>query len=288
VIVPIRLAQETVSRTLDQLAEQAKGIDAEVIAAISLFDPTAVEERPGILILRVPGPAGIPQLRRDAVLAARGDLIIITEDHCTFPEGWLVNLVRACQSCDGSVCGGRVANGRDTLTGWGQYFTRYAAFLPNRAPGPTNGLPGNNACYPRRLIFDRVQMLTDGFWEAEFNDRLRQDGVTFQFLPQAPLIQNQCRGALEYIPLRYRHGRCYGARRVVTLGSRSRIELLFLSPILPALLFFRIARSVFITRYERRNFILSVPLILLYVLAWSAGEIIGYLLGAGDSCLKTD
>jgi hypothetical protein len=288
VIVPIRRAQGTVSRTLEQLAGQAKDLDAEVIAAIADLDPTTALAPAGVRILLATGPAGVPQLRRDAVLATRGEWIVITEDHCTFPEDWLRNIVEECQRRSGTVCGGTVANGRDTRAGWAQYFSRYAAFLPTRACGPARGLPGNNACYPRHLIFDRLPMIEEGFWEAEFNDGLGREGIHFELLPGTGVTQNQQRGTWEYVPLRYRHGRCYGARRVAALKATKRIELLCLSPTLPALLFLRIVRSVFTNRFQRTNFLLSAPLILLYVMAWSAGEVTGYLAGAGASCCQTD
>ena len=288
VIVPIRQASQTATRTLQQLSEQCKGLSAEVIAVISASDASVVDVPPGVRFFRKEGLAGIPQLRRDALLEAAGEWIVITEDHCVFPAHWLRGLVAFCEEQKGSVCGGPVANGRLTVSGWAQYFTRYSAFLPTRKSETTRGLPGNNACYPRELLFQNLDQLREGFWEAEFNSFLRKSGTGFYLQREACVIQDQRRGMWEYVPLRYRHGRCYGARRVQQISSTARLRLLLLCPILPFLLFIRIARSVLKHPYQPGSFALSLPLLMLYLVAWSAGEATGYVAGAGDSCCQTD
>jgi len=288
VIVPIRDASHTASRTLRQLAEQCEGCSAEVIAAISSLDATVVEVPEGVQLLVVDGLAGIPQLRSAALLAATGEWIVITEDHCSFPPGWLQALVNTCEQHSGTVCGGPVANQRDSFTGWAQYFTRYSAFLPNRTSGLATGLPGNNSCYARAVLFERLAFLQDGFWEAEFNAKLREDRIRFYLSSEAVVTQDQRRGMLEYISLRFRHGRCYGARRSASMEFHKRWQLLVRSPILPLVLFLRIVRSVFTWRFRRARFMVTAPLILIYVLAWSAGEVLGYVAGAGLTCRQTD
>ena len=288
VIVPIRDASQTATRTLQQLSKQCEDLSAEIIAVISAPDATAVDVPAGVRFFRKEGLAGIPQLRRDALLAAAGEWIVITEDHCIFPAHWLRTLVACCEQHNGLVCGGPVANGRRTVAGWAQYFTRYSAFLPTSKSGPATGLPGNNTCYPRELLFQNLDQLREGFWEAEFNSFLRNSGTEFYLQREACVIQDQRRSMWRYVPLRYRHGRCYGARRIQQISSGARLRLLLLCPTLPFLLFFRIARSVLKHRYQPGNFALALPLLLLYLVAWSAGEAAGYVSGASDSCYRTD
>lgn len=264
----------------------------EVIIAVCESDPTcaqlaAIVQDPARLLI-IKHPAGVPKLRREATLQARGDLIVITEDHCRFPRGWLDGLVRASEEHPGAVCGGPVDNGRRTLAGWAQYFSRYSAFLPKCTAAQVRTLPGNNACYPGRLISDRLALLEEGFWEAEFNHALASDGVTFRLIPALAVTQYQQRGLIEYIPLRFRHGRCYGARRFQSLPNADRVKLLIRSPTLPFLLLFRIARSVVRARWKMGVLLAVSPIILLYVFAWSVGEVTGYLAGAGRSCSDTD
>ncbi len=288
VIVPIRDASQTATATLRQLIQECSGYSVEVIASISSFDRTVMELPNGVRLLTVDRVSGVPQLRREALLVAAGKWIVITEDHCLFPPGWLQALIGNCERYGGSVCGGPVANGRNSVTGWAQYLTRYSAFIPGGAGGPTTGLPGNNACYPRALIFQRLKLLQDGFWEAEFNDELRRSGIPLRLVPEAIVTQDQRRGTFAYTHLRFQHGRCYGARRSRAITKWQLVKLVILSPFLPGLLFFRIMRSVMVKKFEVKRFLLASPLILSYVFAWSAGELTGYLAGAGESCHQTD
>jgi hypothetical protein len=222
-------------------------------------------------------PCGIPQLRRDAVRAARAPRIAITEDHCLFPDDWLAGMT----SPDDDVRGGGVSNGLRSYTGWAQYFTRYHAFLPPVGKGATRHLPGNSASYPRRAF--ELSSIDDGFWEAEFNGDLLRKGVRFFSDPALTVEQRQRRGWLEFALLRYQHGRCYGGRR-----EGSKLRLLVLAPLIPLVLLLRMARAAARKPGYRGRFAVALPLIAFYVLAWSAGEIAGYICGAGESSGKTD
>ena len=281
ILIPVRDAASTIGRTLDSLLPQCEGNDAEVVLAVSDNDSSlAALDVPSVVrVVTVKSPAGVPQLRRVAAFEARGQLLVITEDHCTFPADWLRNLLLAARAKPGSVCGGPVKNGRLTYVGWAQYFTRYSAFLPTGCDRRVSNLPGNNACYPAALIEARRPFLRDGFWEAEFNQQLARAGVPFLLAVKLAVTQHQERRALEYVSLRFRHGRCYGARR-----QGQRVKLILASPLLPALLFWRMLRAPL----HRARFLLVSPLVLLYVVAWSAGEFFGYLTGAGSSCTETD
>ena len=290
VLLPVRRAEATIAKTVESLLAQCVGQDVEVILAVCQGDQSLsglVLSKP-LRALNVKGPAGVPQLRRAAAAVACGDYLVITEDHCRFPVDWLSGLVQAAARNAGAVCGGPVDNGRDTLAGWAQYFTRYSAFLPVGPERAQHSLPGNNAVYPRALIDRHPALLNDGFWEAEFNAELARSGVPFVLIPELAVSQNQHRGAGEYIPLRFRHGRCYGARRFAGSSNSAKAKLLLLCPILPALLYWRMLRAVWRARWKSAKFLASTPLILIYVCAWCVGEVTGYLAGPGQSCTETD
>lgn len=290
IVVPVRQAELTIADTLKSLMAQCKGQSVEIILAICEGDRcltgVIVEEPARAIVIKA--PAGIPQLRREASHMARGEYLVITEDHCLFPAGWVQNLVAATASRPGSVCGGPVANGRLTIVGWAQYFTRYAAFLPVGLDRTSTNLPGNNACYPRRFLEEHSRLLQAGFWEAEFNQELARSGIPFVLMQSLCVLQNQQRRMGEYVSLRFRHGRCYGARRFHKSLPLQKMKVLLGTPMLPALLYIRMLRSVLRAKWNTAKFFASSPLILVYVCAWSLGEITGYLTGAGTSCTETD
>lgn len=292
VIVPIRRAQSTVRNTITSLLEQCRTVPAEIVAVVSEKDPSrkALEglKAPALRVIVAPGRHGVPQLRRDGVWQSRGAWVVITEDHCVFPSGWLEGLVEDLPAGSAHIRGGPVVNGRTSLIGWAQYFTRYSSFMPPVAGGTTRTLPGNNACYPRALLARNSELLRDGFWEAEFNQSVAERQCTLSISPELGVEQRQQRGVFEYMFLRYRHGRCYGGRRFEFAPKAERRRLLWNIPLIPVVLFWRSARAVFRKGHNRSKFLLTSPLLAAYFLAWAIGEATGYVFGSGASCLDTD
>jgi hypothetical protein len=151
--------------------------------------------------------------------------------------------------------------------------------LPPGKAGYTRHLPGNNALYRREDLDALSGEWRDGFWEAEFNEVLVRGRGPFWYVPEACIDQRQMRGLLEYISLRYRHGRCYGAR----CGKPHSAVFFFVA----ALLFVRGLRAA-VRSGKAVRFGTAAPLLIVYYFAWAAGEMVGYLAGAGNSCSDTD
>lgn len=281
VVIPVRRATKTLRGCVASMRAACDGLDAEVIVAYATGDETAemAAVLTGVRLVRAEGRRSVPQLRRDGVRAAMGEYVLITEDHCTVDAGWARALLSAAEAYPASGWGGPVRNGRRSWLGWAHYFTRYTAFLPPGQAGPTRHLPGNNAMYRRVDLTAFAGELTDGFWEAEFNTVLTRERGPFRYVPEAVVEQRQMRGLFEYFTLRYRHGRCYGAR----CGQRHSAVFFFVA----ALLFVRGLRAA-VRNGEAGRFAMVAPLLVVYYFAWAAGEMVGYLAGAGDSCSDTD
>ena len=290
-MLPVRQAQATIEATIASIAPQCLQLNAELIIAVSETDPTAALlhciNTGSARILFEPGLMGIPQLRLAAVLATEANYIVIVEDHVTVPDGWLSGLVDAIERNNVDVCGGGVLQGLTHYAGWAQYFTRYSNFMPPVSEGPTKMLPGNNACYRRKVFEENRHLLSEGFWEAEFNHEIGK-GKSFWMCANLPVMQHQHRGMFNYIPLRFRHGRCYGARRYRATPLTARSQLIAQSPLIPLVLFVRAARAVFGKGRHQVRFLACSPLLALYFLAWGIGEMTGYIRGAGGSCDQTD
>jgi len=69
------------------------------------------------------------------------------------------------------------------------------------------------------------------------------------------------------------------ARRFVYAG---------LSAVLPAVLFVRITSVLLRKRRNLREFLLALPVIGLFVIAWACGEGVGYIAGPGDSLSRVE
>jgi hypothetical protein len=73
-----------------------------------------------------------------------------------------------------------------------------------------------------------------------------------------------------------RNGDLAGRRWVYLAGT----------PLLPPLLYGRMAAEVFRRGRHRGDFAAATPLILAYVTTWAAGEAVGYAAGGGHSMLR--
>ena len=292
VVVPVRLAPETAVSTLHALLDR-RGL--EVIAAVSTEDPSALllrqlkAQRPALEVVEVPGACSVPQLRARGVRRARGRLVAITEDHCSFSEFWPAALAPSLADPKVGAAGGPVINGRrGGLVEWAIYFSRYAAAMPPASRGATKSLTGCNACYRRELLESLQDVYRDGFWEHEVHQELLARGMQLWLEPDASVAHGKRYGLVRYCALRFQHGRCFAARRFPILAFWALQARILLSPLTPLLLLARAGRGVLSKRKRRWEFLACSPLLLLLYGVWVVGELSGYLFGPGGSCSRTD
>lgn len=285
IVAPARYAQETIVRTLEALLEQCRGREAEVIAVVSAEDPTSriLAGMKGVRVIEMPGRRSVPELRGEGIRAARGKLVAITEDHCLFSPGWLATMQEIHGRREVAAVGGAVENGR---TGgpldWAIYFSRYLGSMPPVGLGPVGGLPGNNACYRREVLERFASLYEAGFWEHEFNRELVASGYVLWQDPRLVVTHHKPYRFLPYLALRYRHARCFGGRESGGIGR------VLSAPLIPALLVLRAVRTIRRKNRRQREFLLSLPVLLLCYLVWFWGELVGRLGGPGQTCSETD
>ncbi len=223
----------------------------------------------------------IPDLRWEGMRAAQGDWIAVIEDHCMAPPGWAAEILRLADSPYG-VVGGPVENGsRDRILDWAFFLAEYGPCLPPLREGEAEGVPGNNAAYRREIL----PLLEDRWayvWESFLQKELRRKGVRI-FLSSALQIYHQKSFGLgEMLEQRFLYSRSFAAMR-----GRSVVRAA-LSLALPPLLLVRILRCLLAKGRNLREFVLGLPVILLFVASWALGEMVGYLAGAGDSLERVE
>ena len=120
---------------LDALRDQTGAPPYEIIIADRRLD--AVTELIGVdypeaQIIRCTAATSLPELRALALDIARGDYIVVIEDHCVPPKDWLANIFVAFRVApQGTVAvGGAVENGTcATAMDWATFFCEYSAFV---------------------------------------------------------------------------------------------------------------------------------------------------------------
>jgi hypothetical protein len=264
------------------------GADVEVILAERLGDGTPPVERAcvpdGIVRVRLPKTATLPRLLGAALEQARGEIIAITDTHCEIDDGWVQALLRAHESAH-SVIGGAVEPGAlRRLVDWAAYLAEYGQFMLPLTEGIGDELPGNNISMKRWALEHGREFVQGEFWKTHWCRQLQAEGLQLQQTPGILVCYGCAYTLFGFLTRRFHHGRCFAGMRLRRLRGLRRAAYLAGSPALPMLLLFRMLRAVLAKRRRIDKLVLSLPIIVLGMFSWAAGELIGYLSGPGRSC----
>ena len=285
VVVASNRDKSLLQACLGSLLAQCQRLNAELLVAragasseVSALGKTY----PSVRFIAAPAEATIPQLRAIGMGQAAGDIVALTEDHCIADENWVEALTHSAHG-DADVVGGGVDNARRaSVVDWAAYFAEYGFFSTDR-PERTDGAPlltGANVAYKRHVIADVIGWAQEGEWENVAHTRLVARGSMLRFARTAAIYQNQSYSLAAFCADRYEHGRDYARKRLVEEPGARRWFLFVASPLLPALLTWRVARAS--ARNRLGTFVRALPATMLFLTAWSVGEAVGYLRGPTD------
>ncbi|HWP03420.1 MAG TPA: hypothetical protein VNL96_08190 [Gemmatimonadaceae bacterium] len=270
----------------DQLDACLRGLAAQDLpgqAQIVLVGRDATIARtlePSIDFVLAPSDADIPLMRVLGSARAKGEYVVFTEDRCVASSGWLEQLLREHQRGN-DIVGGPIEPGDIRgRTGWAVYLCEYAALM---LPVNKRTLPGNNVSI-RRSMLERVDAeFRASAWEADIVARLSQEGARVSVSQEAVLYKTITMTLGTALAQRYHFSRTLAAARAKRMPSSERLARTLAAPALPVVILSRIATSVFEKKRYRGRFLSSLPQILLLMIAYTAGELAGYLAGSGAS-----
>jgi hypothetical protein len=148
----------------------------------------------------------------------------------------------------------------------------------------TPEIAADNASY-KRLALERCrQAMRDGFWEAKIHAEFREQGLSLSLNPAIVMTHKRSFGFPAFIRQRFKHGRQFGGARAERMSRRRRLIYVLLALLIPLTLLSRIARQVLRKKKRVPKFLMSLPILALFLLSWSAGELSGYLF-AGQPAL---
>lgn len=230
----------------------------------------------------LPG-ATVPELRAAGLARATGTIVAFIEDHCTCVPAWRDAIVGA-HGVSAIGVGGPVdlAPGGRPLD-WAVYFHDYARYMPPMLSGPVESLSGANMSWARRFLADLGPGLPREVLEAALVWECVRRGERMYLSAAAVVVQsrrNQAAGALR---LAFAQARGYASGRIVGASLVSRLARSVASVLLPPLLAARIVAATLRSRRHISRLVMALPWLLVLLVAWSAGEAVGYIAGEGAS-----
>jgi hypothetical protein len=219
----------------------------------------------------------MPELWEAGIGESTGEIIAVTTAHCIPDKDWVRAILKAHEQPYPGI-GGAIEGGEDIrLVDWAIYFCRYTSYMPPFPPGVVVEIPGDNASYKRWALDRCADARRNGFWEPEIHAVLRQDGHQLFMDPSIMVYHQKSFEILGFMRQRFHHGRHFGESRTDHFSPLRRSFYAASAPLIPLIFLSRITRQVFTRRRHSREFLLSLPLLLLFLLSWSAGEWCGYV-----------
>lgn len=281
--------------TLDSLRNQEGGHPYEVLIGDRRNDDVSrkiAKDYPEATLIPCLASASLPELRTAALDRAKGQYIIVTEDHCVPSGNWLDSMVQAFRTAPaGTVAvGGCVENGvYDTALDWATFFCEYSYFLDPVHEGVGPVLPGMNVAYDRAIFQDLDRnLLTSGFWETTVHPVLLKAGKTLFSTNKVKLFHCKKFSFGLFARQRYIYSRYYAGLRFGPGQTVNKMIAFGVTPILPALLFYRMFKQIRAKGRLRAELMSALPYLAVFVVIWAWGEMMGYLLGTGDALARIE
>jgi hypothetical protein len=217
-------------------------------------------------------------LRARGLAVARGAIVALLEDHARPAPDWCARMV-AAHAEDHAAIGGAIENGIDRPLNWAVYFCDFGRYQNPLPAGESATASDANVSYKRDRLEAIRPVWRETFREPLVNGALHARGETIALSPDVVVYQQ--RSDLTFgaaLQERYVWGRSYAATRRHSLPGGRRLVYAALSPLLPPLLTLRMARNAMRKERPAGAFLRALPFLVPLTLAWSLGEMVGYLM----------
>jgi hypothetical protein len=223
-------------------------------------------------------------LRTIGLRTATTDVIALTEDHAYVAPTWCAEMVAALdRHPEAAAVGGAVECDSTRALNWAVWFCdfgRYQNPLPDAAAAFVSD---SNVAYRRSALAAIRPAWESDYHETAVHDALVKAGFELRTTPR--VVVWQARTDLrwrEALHERFVWARSFAGTRARLIGGR-RLVYAVLTPLLPAVMTWRLVTLTLRRGRHRRRLALTLPIILLLQCAWAAGEAAGYLTADPDS-----
>ncbi len=220
--------------------------------------------------------ASVPRLRRIGLEAARGRVVVFTEDSCLAQPGWLEAWTQAFADNPELVAASGLVEHDDpraSLLDRAVVFFEYAPFLRPIPPQRPNRLAGNNFAVLREVA---LELTTDEVHETALLAAISGEVRT---VDNARVNHVRRYTLREAFGDRFRFGLEFGRLRTVGASTWFRWAGLIAGPAIFAVQVVRLLATMIGKRGDFGHFVASLPITLALLASWTLGEWLGWSLG---------
>ncbi len=221
-------------------------------------------------------------LKTQGLSACRGSVVALIEDTVIPGPDW-AEQVRAAHQLPHAVIGGAVEYAGRGLLGWAVYFMDFGRYARPLTEGSQPALTDVNVSYKAAALAANRGLWRHRYHETGLHTGLAQRGATLWLRPQIVVRQDRGHPVFDAaLRERFQWGWVYGAKRATMVRRSTRAALIFLSPAIPLVRLARLAQKALTNKRLGARFISALLYLLPLTLAWSCGELYGYLRPAKD------
>lgn len=255
-----------------------RGCEVLVCAADPALLSGVAVRAPALRTMACAPGARVPQMWRDALVAARAPWVALLSGHVVPGARWFDALWSLQPDREVAGIGGWFSQPADAAAlDWAIYLLRYAAFSCPTDDPHANHIAADNAAYRRSAVLACTDLVARGFWEVEYHARFLAQGLRLVLDPDLEVVHVNRYTARQFAGQRREHGRAFGRDRALRVGRARALLFALASPAVPALLLAKV-----LARAQRRHLLGHVPWpaygwLAWFVAHWSWGEVRGVL-----------
>lgn len=217
--------------------------------------------------------------RAAALAAATGALVAILEDRGRPRADWARTAVTLHRDNAAAVIGGAIEPAGGRTVDWALHVCDYSRYSLPFAPGAVDWVSDVNVTYKRRALDATRSLWQERFHEPLVHWELERQGEELRLEPSLIVDHQRAPAPLRRIlGERFAWGRLWGAIRAREESPGRRGMLVLAAPLIPFVVLSRHARVQF-RRGEALRFLGAVPILIMLLVTWTAGEAVGHLTG---------
>ena len=285
---------DRVLELIDAIRHQEGSHSYEIVIVDRLGDRLSDrirKSRENLTWIRCKDNSTLPEMRTIGFQTSRGELVIITEDHCVPYADWFEKFTEAFdQYPEAAAIAGSVDNGvTETGLDWATFLCEYASYYPPIESGASHDLAGMNICYQRTCL-ERIpeEALLRGFWETTVHPLLISTGQ--ELVNVSGIVIKHCKKFSfgHFSRQRYVYSRYYAGIRFEKKQWHLKVVAAASAVLLPPLLSWRLWRICRANRLLRSHITQALPYLLWFYVVWAIGEFVGYLFGPNSALTEIE